>query len=123
MARSGLIIFCATITLALFAGPRSGEAAQAEGEKPAVEEAVQCHKKLGVNGRPHRISAVASLTAVRAWVQQAKKHGAEYTFWNEAESHSIKCEKLDRSDYFRCFASGKPCRADNPDASDSKKAG
>ncbi|GBE42610.1 MAG TPA: hypothetical protein ENH05_02090 [Rhizobiales bacterium] len=123
MTRSRTIIYCAAILTALFAGSGAGNAAESQDAKPAAEEPVQCQKKLGVKGRPHRISTVATLTAVRAWVQVASKYGKEYTIWNEAENGTIKCEKLERSDYYMCFASGKPCRATTVSAADPKKSG
>lgn len=75
------------------------------GQNPA------CYKKINVKGRPHRISTVASLSAVRMWSQLAMKHGDSYSMWHNAKGTSVKCEKLPRSDYYACFAAGKPCRA------------
>lgn len=123
MAKSHTIFYSAAILLAVFAGPRAGNAAEAQDAKSDAEAPVQCYKKFGVKGRPHRISSVATLTAVRAWSEQAKKHGKEYAMWNEAENGTIKCEKLKRSDYYVCFASGKPCRAKSFSAAGSKNAG
>ena len=48
---------------------------------------------------------------VHAWAEQAKKYGASYAMWHNARGANIKCEKFPRSDYYMCFAGGKPCRA------------
>ena len=82
-------------------------------ETPAGEDVPMCQKKVGVSGRPHKLNTVASLGAVRAWTQQAMKYGEEFSMWHNAKSSSVKCKKLDRSDYYVCFATGKPCRAAN----------
>ncbi len=122
MTRSRAVFYSAAFLLALFSGPGTGGAAEDKKGKPAAEEVVQCQKKLGVKGRPHRISTVATLTAVRAWVQYAEKYGKEYAIWNEAEKGTIKCEKLERSDYYVCFASGKPCLTKTLSTAAPKKA-
>ncbi len=51
----------------------------------------------------------------------AMKYGEEYTMWHNAESQRIKCNKLARSEFFVCFASGKPCRAANDGKTASSK--
>lgn len=79
--------------------------------KQAVPGEDGCYKKVGVKGRPHKLNTVASLSAVRQWSESAKKHGENYAMWHNASGSSIKCEKLPRSDYYSCFASGKPCPA------------
>ena len=123
MTKSGSIIYCTAILLALFAGPSAGDTAESQNAKPEAEAPVQCHKKFGVKGRPHRISSVATLNAIRAWSDHAKKLGKEYAMWSEVENGAIKCEKLKRSDYYLCFVSGKPCRAKSVSAAGTKKAG
>ena len=54
---------------------------------------------------------VAALAAVSAWAELANKYGAGYAMWHNASGAKIKCEKFPRSDYYMCFAGGKPCRA------------
>jgi len=70
-----------------------------------------CYKKIGIKGRPHKLNTIASLSAVRQWSQAATKHGETFAMWHNASNGTIKCEKLPRSDYYSCFASGKPCPA------------
>ncbi len=101
-------------------------AAETQDGKPGAtaqvgEEAPACQKKVSTKGRPHKINMVASLAAVRAWTQMAMKYGEEYTMWHNAESQSIKCNKLARSESFVCFASGKPCRTAHSDKTASSK--
>lgn len=79
--------------------------------KPQAPDGDGCYKKIGIKGRPHKLNTVASLSAVRQWSQAANKHGEQYAMWHNAANSSIKCEKLPRSDYYACFASGKPCPA------------
>ena len=38
--------------------------------------------------------------------------------WHNAKSAKIKCKKFPRSDYYMCFAGGKPCRALYVDVTD-----
>lgn len=68
-----------------------------------------CYKKIAIKGRPHKLNTVASLSAIRQWSQAATKHGEAFAMWHNASSGTVKCEKLPRSDYYSCFASGKPC--------------
>ena len=116
------IIFSGLL-LVMLVGPRAVMAANPQDAKPvaaeAGEETPPCQKKVSIKGRPHKLNTVASIGAMRAWTQVAKKYGEEYTMWHNAKNPSIKCEKLPRSDFFVCFATGKPCRA----ATTSKKAG
>lgn len=71
-----------------------------------------CYKNIDIKGHPHKLSAVASLSAIRQWSQAATKHGENYAMWHNASGSRLKCEKLPRSDYYSCFASAKPCPAD-----------
>lgn len=123
MTNSRSIICCAAILMALFAGPVTGEAAETQGAKPGAEEPVQCYKKLRVKGRSNKISSIATISAVRAWAQKAKKYGEEYTIWSEAKNTAIKCNMMEDSNRYLCFASAKPCRATNLSDSGAKKAG
>lgn len=100
--KSVLVVF--PTLLMLLSGPSCATGAKTEEAEP------QCQKKVGTAGRPHKLNTVASLSAVRAWSQRAMKHGENYSMWHNAEGASIKCEKLPRSDYYKCFASGKPCK-------------
>ena len=122
MTNSRSIIYCAAILMALFAGPVTGNAAETQAAKSGVEEPVQCHKNLRVKGRSNKISSIATISAVRAWAQKAKKHGEEYTIWSQAKSTGIKCNRVEDTEYYVCFASAKPCRAANLSAPVSKKA-
>lgn len=99
--------------LALLAGAGAIQASENRDGKLGVKasKTVECQKPLIVIGRPHKLSTVASLSAVRAWVEQAKKYGEEYTMWHNARGAKIKCEKYPRSDYYKCIAGGVPCRA------------
>lgn len=94
----------------LFAPAHSAEA---KGKKAteAVPGEDGCHKKIGMQGRPHKLNTLASLSAVREWSQAAAKHGETFSMWHNAGGSSVKCKKLPRSDYYSCFASGKPCPA------------
>jgi hypothetical protein len=108
--------FFSAILLVMFVGPPTAIAAETQAGKPeaeaqAGEESPECQDKVGDMGHPHKIDAIARLAAVRAWSLEAKKYGEEYTMWHNAKSQSIRCDKLARSDYIMCFASGKPCRA------------
>ena len=119
-------IFFSAILLVMLVGPRTAMAAETQGGKPGAatpaDEAVpECQKKVGVKGRPHKLNTVASLGAVRAWTQKAMKYGEQYSMWHNAKSQGIKCKKLPRSDYFVCFATGKPCRAANDGKTASNK--
>jgi len=123
MDKSRSIIFSAAILLALFVGPRAGKSAETHGAKPKAENTVECQKKLTINGLPYKVSTVASLSALRAWAERAKKYGEEYAMWHNAKSSKIKCKKFPRSDYYMCFASGKPCRTTDYGPAGSKKSG
>ena len=68
-----------------------------------------CYKIISAKGRPHKLNTVASLSAVRQWSQTATKHGDSFAMWHNASGGTVKCEKLPRSDYYSCYASGKPC--------------
>lgn len=71
----------------------------------------RCFKSAEAMGMPHRIQTIAQISAVRAWMEQVKKQGEEFSMWHNAHSGRIKCEKPERSSFFRCTATGKPCRA------------
>jgi len=90
------------------------QAAADKTEQPAPgseEPAELCRKGIKRSGLPSKMSMVASLSAVRHWTQAAMKHGDNYSMWHNAQSSGVKCEKFANSDYYRCTASGKPCRA------------
>lgn len=111
-------IFFSAILLVMLVGPTAAMAAEPQDGKPgaaapAGEETPMCLEKVSTKGRPHKLNVVASLGTVRAWTQKAMKYGEEYTMWHNAENQIVKCDKLPRSDFFVCFASGKPCRAVN----------
>lgn len=76
----------------------------------AKDEVSACLKKLSIVGFPHRLKTVAELNAVRAWIiQSEKKKGAEYALWHNARNNQLSCAKLERSSFYRCMASAKPC--------------
>lgn len=76
----------------------------------AKEKVSSCLKKLSIMGFPHRLRTVAELNAVRAWtIQSEKKKGAEYALWHNARNNQLSCDKLERSSFYRCTASAKPC--------------
>lgn len=83
------------------------------GDTPTVEakeEEASCLKKLSIMGFPHRLKTVAELNAVRAWtIQSEKKKGADYALWHNARNNQLSCAKLERSSFYRCTASAKPC--------------
>jgi hypothetical protein len=70
-----------------------------------------CYKNVATAGGPHKLNTVASLPAVRAWVQSAMKHGHAYSMWHNAKGSSVKCGTPPRSDSYSCTATGKPCQA------------
>ncbi|MFQ5626027.1 MAG: hypothetical protein ACE5FM_05160 [Methyloligellaceae bacterium] len=111
MANSGL--FVALALSAILTGTGTSQALENPDSKsnPATEKTFECQKKLTINGLPHKLNVVASLSAVRAWAERAKKYGEEYAMWHNAKSSKVKCEKFPRSDYYMCFAAGKPCRS------------
>ena len=120
-------IFLSAIFLVMLVGPRTAMTAETldskpEASAPAGEENPECQKKVSNKGRPHKLTTVASLAAVSAWSQRAKKYGEEYTMWHNAKNQSLKCEKQPRSDYYVCFASGKPCRATNHEKTASSRS-
>lgn len=91
------------------------------GNAPAVEakdEEAACLKKLSILGFPHRLKTVAELNAVRAWtIQSEKKKGARYALWHNARNNQLSCAKLERSAFYRCTASAKPCLPSSESAS------
>ena len=108
----------ATTMLGLLLVPDLSQAAAKKADQPtqeAEEAAKLCRKGIKRAGTPNKLSVVASLSAVRNWTQAAMKHGDTYAMWHNAQSSGVKCEKFDRSDYFMCIASGKPCRAESLD--------
>lgn len=104
---------CMVILAALLVAPGAhilaAASAKSEKNKAQTPDKNGCYKTVSMKGRPHRISAVAGLSAVRLWSEAAKKHGEEYAMWHNATGTGIKCNKLSRSDFFSCLASGKPC--------------
>lgn len=107
MLHSGLP-FAIGLLLVLATPPAMAAKKQTDTSAPVADKN-GCFKKVGGKGRPHKLSSVANLSAVRAWVQMALKYGDDYAMWHNAGGSSVKCKKLPRSDYYSCFASGKPC--------------
>ena len=107
------LIFSAAM-LGLLVVPDLAQAAAKEKDQtpPDAEEVVElCHKGIKRTGTPSKLSVVAGLSAVRQWTQAAMKFGDNYSMWHNAQSSGVKCEKFENSDYYKCVASGKPCRA------------
>jgi len=107
------LIFSASL-LGLLIIPDLAHAAAKEKEQTPTdaEDVVElCHKGIKRTGTPSKLSVVASLAAVRQWTQAAMKHGDNYSMWHNAQNSGVKCEKFENSDYYKCIASGKPCRA------------
>lgn len=52
----------------------------------------------------------AKKAALDDWLQQAKKHGPEYTRWQIAFDRRIDCTKT-AAGLYHCQAVGKPCAA------------
>lgn len=107
-----------SIVLGLLMVPDLAQAAANEIEQPkpySEDPSKLCYKAINLNGLPHKLSTVAGLSAVRQWTQAAMKYGEDYSMWHNAVSASIKCEKFPRSDYYMCFAKGKPCRSEYVD--------
>ena len=120
-------ILYSAILLVMLVGPRTAMAAETQGAKPGEaattgEAVAECQKNVSVKGRPHKMNTLASLGAVRAWTQKAMKYGEQYSMWHNAKSPNLKCEKLTRSDYYVCYAKGKPCRAANAGKTASNKS-
>lgn len=114
MAHSqGLFAALGLIAILLATGASRAAENLASEANPKAENTVTCHKTLTVNGLPHKLNVVASLGAVRAWSERAKKYGEEYAMWHNAKGANIKCKKFPRSEYHMCFAAGKPCRRMN----------
>ncbi|RMF05709.1 MAG: hypothetical protein D6773_04980, partial [Alphaproteobacteria bacterium] len=58
----------------------------------------QCEKSVGSQGLPNSFSAIASLNAVRAWIELTKtKYGAGYAMWHNAAGKALKCEPIQHS--------------------------
>ena len=118
-------LFVALALFAILTGAGSSQASENQDSTAETKagKTVECQKKLTINGLPHKVSTVASLSALRAWAERAKKYGEEYAMWHNAKSSKIKCKKFPRSDYYMCFASGKPCRTTDYGPAGSKKSG
>ena len=107
------MIFTAAV-LGLLMNPSLVQAAsdQEDQQKQNADEPAElCQKGIKRAGLPNRLSTVAGLSAIRRWTQAAMKYGDTYSMWHNAQGSNVKCEKFDRSDYYKCVASGKPCRA------------
>lgn len=107
------LLFSAAM-LGLLIVPDFAQAAAKEKDQTptdAGEAAELCQKGIKRSGTPSKLSTVAGLSAVRRWTQAAMKHGDTYSMWHNAQSSGVKCEKFENSDYYKCIASGKPCRA------------
>ena len=54
--------------LATLTGAGASQALENPGNKPKIEakKTVECYKTLTINGLPHKLNVVASLSAVRA---------------------------------------------------------
>jgi len=107
------VIFVSAL-LGFLATPELAQATAKKSEQPAASHGKHgqlCGKGIKRYGLPSKLSSVANLSAIRLWIQAAGKHGGNYSMWHNAQSAGVKCEKFENSDYYRCVASGKPCRA------------
>jgi len=85
------------------------ERAQASGDK-GLEQ--RCEKNVASQGHPNAISAVASLNAVRAWIEfTMARFGADYAMWHNAAGKAVKCQRLPNSSQIKCIARARPCNA------------
>lgn len=99
--------------------PQLSAKAEEDNEEPKIDPCQA--KKVSTRGRPNRIQAMASMNAVISWINMTKKkHGKDYALWHTAADKKISCEKIKGSDYFICFAGGKPCK---PDDDEKNKTG
>lgn len=70
-----------------------------------------CKRKVVAKGFPNRTETVASLSAVRLWVEATRrKYGPDYSMWHNAASPAVRCNLVDDySGYRMCIAIGRPC--------------
>ncbi len=77
-----------------------------------------CKEKISRLGIPHKTEAIARFNAQKAWLRAAEELGPEFAMWHHAQKRGVSCEKLNRSEYYRCSATAVPCRpsaaADKP---------
>lgn len=108
MLRCNLTIVCVSFFLSMSAfasESNADEAAPAEGnKKPRL-----CKDALTRVGRPNTLDVVASLNAIRAWSEAARRLGEDYGTWHKAKAKSVSCEKKGSAGFYVCVASGKPC--------------
>ncbi len=108
MPSENVIIRCFFIAFVCLAMP--GHAIGEDKKEPPKIDPCKA-KKVSTRGRPNRIQAMASMNAVISWINMTKKkHGKEYALWHTASDKKISCEKIKDSDYYICFAGGKPCK-------------
>lgn len=110
-----VLLVVASALSAVLSFPSSPHALENGQDKPL------CFKPASADGTPHRIQSLAQISAVQAWVEQVKKQGEEFAMWHNAHSARVKCKKLARSTFYRCTASGKPCRASGVTPDQQKK--
>jgi hypothetical protein len=117
------MIFATSVIGALMNPNWAQAAANRENQpKQSADEPFElCQKGIKRAGLPNRLSTVAGLSAIRRWAQAAMKYGDTYSMWHNAQGSNVKCEKFDRSDYYKCIASGKPCRAVSLDQATSQE--
>lgn len=123
MRSSHARVIFAAILLGFLMVPNLAQAAKEKTKKSesgSEEPAKLCHKGIKGTGLPNKLSTIASLSAIRLWTQVAMKHGENYSMWHNAKSAGVKCEKIKNSDFYRCIASGKPCRAVSLDQATAK---
>lgn len=94
---------------AVLAGAVFALALTAPGTVLANDEETACLKKVKAAGYPHRIKMVAELNAVRLWSELTAKKGKDYAMWHNARGSDLACNKIPRSEYYRCTATGEPC--------------
>ena len=95
------------LVLAVFLGPglTCGGAAAAGKDDESL-----CGKKVSAQGMPSPIQSIANLNAVQLWIElAAEQSGADSAMWHNAAGGQVKCEQIERSAMYRCYATGKPC--------------
>lgn len=90
-------------------------------DKESTVDAARCEEKISAPGRPSTISAIASLNAVRQWVEfTMQKFGPDYAMWHNAGSKTLDCERKSNSQTIVCYAKASPCKSHALDAKAAK---
>ncbi|GBF26581.1 hypothetical protein MnTg02_01622 [bacterium MnTg02] len=76
----------------------------------AEDKTKSCKDKITAVGRPNRIQSLSSMSAVIQWTQRANELGKQYGQWHNALRTDLSCKLMQRSGYYVCYASAKPCQ-------------